>query len=188
MAVCLRESAMDTVDESVGLVELPPQLGALPAMKRCPAHRDTTITLGFYPLQLRDISTRYSSNDPSISRACAVDASSTMTASSQSQFGFARRDTHRRSGCPPVLPVDRCPFLPQASVMAEISEDLLIAEVKRRLTSKYAHIPAVEVSTAIQRVYAQFEQSPIRDFVPLLVERRAGAELAKQKEPVAASL
>jgi hypothetical protein len=52
MATCLRESAMDTVDESVGLVELPPQLGALPAMKRCPAHRDTRITLGFYPLQL----------------------------------------------------------------------------------------------------------------------------------------
>jgi hypothetical protein len=72
--------------------------------------------------------------------------------------------------------------------MAEISEDLLIAEVERRLTSKYGHIPGVEVSTAIQRVYAQFEQSPIRDFVPLLVERRAGAELAKQKEPVAASL
>jgi hypothetical protein len=40
---------MDAVDESVRLVELPPQLGALPAMKRCAAHRDATITLGFYP-------------------------------------------------------------------------------------------------------------------------------------------
>ena len=72
--------------------------------------------------------------------------------------------------------------------MAEISERLLIAEVERRLTNKYAHIPTDQVSTAIQRVYAQFEQSPIRDFVPLLVERRAGAELATLKEPVAASL
>jgi hypothetical protein len=35
-------------------------------------------------------------------------------------------------------------------------------------------------------VYAHFEQSPIRDFVPLLVERRAGAELATLKEPAAA--
>jgi hypothetical protein len=72
--------------------------------------------------------------------------------------------------------------------MAEISEDLLIAEVERRLTNKYAHIPIEQVSTAIQRVYAKFEQSPIRDFVPLLVERRAGAELAKLKQPAAASL
>jgi hypothetical protein len=72
--------------------------------------------------------------------------------------------------------------------MAEISEDLLIAEVERRLTDKYAHIPTDQVAIAIQRVYAQFEQSPIRDFVPLLVERRAGAELAKLDEPVAASL
>jgi hypothetical protein len=62
--------------------------------------------------------------------------------------------------------------------MAEISEGLLIAEVERRLTNKYAHVPTDQVCTAIQRVYAQFEQSPIRDFVPLLVERRAGAELA----------
>ena len=72
--------------------------------------------------------------------------------------------------------------------MAEISEDLLIAEVERRLTNKYAHIPTGQVSTAIRRVYAQFEQSPIRDFVPLLVERRAGAELATLKESVAAPL
>ena len=88
----------------------------------------------------------------------------------------------------PEVLVDRCPFLTQASLMAEISEDLLIAEVERRLTNKYAHIPTGQVSTAIRRVYAQFEQSPIRDFVPLLVERRAGAELATLKEPVAASL
>jgi hypothetical protein len=78
--------------------------------------------------------------------------------------------------------------------MAELSEHLLIAEVERRLTRKYAHIPTDQVSTAVQRVYAQFEQSPIRDFVPLLVERRARAELATQaelstqKEPVAAAL
>ena len=72
--------------------------------------------------------------------------------------------------------------------MAEISEDLLIAEVERRLTNKYAHIPADQVSAAVQRVWAQFEQSPIRDFVPLLVERRVSAELATLEEPVAASL
>jgi hypothetical protein len=52
MAACLRESAMDAVDESVCLVELPPKLGTLPAMNRRAARGDATITLGFYPLQL----------------------------------------------------------------------------------------------------------------------------------------
>lgn len=43
---------MDAVDESVRLVELPPKLGTLPAMKRCAARRDATIALGFDPLQV----------------------------------------------------------------------------------------------------------------------------------------
>jgi hypothetical protein len=43
---------MDAVDKSVRLVELPPQLGPLPAMKRCASRRDVPIVLGFYPLQL----------------------------------------------------------------------------------------------------------------------------------------
>jgi hypothetical protein len=69
--------------------------------------------------------------------------------------------------------------------MAEISERLLIAEVERRLTSKYTQIPQDQIYAAVQNAYARFEQSPIRDFVPLLVERHAGAELAKLREPVA---
>ena len=63
--------------------------------------------------------------------------------------------------------------------MAEISEQLLIAEVERRLTNKYAQLPPDRISSAIQNdAHVRFEQSPIRDFVPLLVERRAHAELA----------
>ena len=75
------------------------------------------------------------------------------------------------------------------SDVAEISEHLLIAEVQRRLTSKYAHLPQDQVSTAIESAHARFNQSRIRDFVPLLVERRARTELAKlgQQEPVAAA-
>jgi hypothetical protein len=62
--------------------------------------------------------------------------------------------------------------------MAEISEQLLIAAVQQRLTSKYAQLPPDRISSAIQHAHARFEQSPIRDFVPLLVDRRARAELA----------
>jgi hypothetical protein len=62
--------------------------------------------------------------------------------------------------------------------MAETTEQLLIAEVERQLTSKYAQLSPDRISTANQHAHARFEQSPIQDFVPLLVERRARAELA----------
>jgi hypothetical protein len=35
------------------------------------------------------------------------------------------------------------------------------------------------VSSAIHVAHARFEQSPIRDFIPLLVERRARVDLAE---------
>jgi hypothetical protein len=63
--------------------------------------------------------------------------------------------------------------------MAEISEQRMVEEVERRLADKYADVPAERISAIVQSAYAQFEQSPIRDFVPLLVERRARAELAE---------
>jgi hypothetical protein len=63
--------------------------------------------------------------------------------------------------------------------MADLSEQAAMAQVEGRLTSKYADLPADRVSMAIQQAHARFEQSKIRDFVPLLVERRARAELAK---------
>jgi hypothetical protein len=34
------------------------------------------------------------------------------------------------------------------------------------------------VPSIVQAARARFDESPIRDFVPLLVERRAGTELA----------
>lgn len=84
--------------------------------------------------------------------------------------------------------VDRWRVRAEAVGVAEISEQLLIAEVERRLTSKYAQmISPDQISTAVQKAWARFEHSRIRDFVPLLVERRARAELAKLSEFVAAS-
>jgi hypothetical protein len=71
--------------------------------------------------------------------------------------------------------------------VAEISEELMIADVERRLTSKYGHLPPEQISAAVERARARFEQSPIRDFVPLLVERHARAELTKPRQPAAVS-
>ena len=84
--------------------------------------------------------------------------------------------------------VDRWRVRAEAVGVAEISEQLLIAEVERRLTSKYAQMISLDqISTAVQKAWARFEHSRIRDSVPLLVERRARAELAKLSEFVAPS-
>src|SRR4029078_6386156 len=61
----------------------------------------------------------------------------------------------------------------------------MIADVERRLTSKYGHLAPERISAAVERARARFEQSPIRDFVPLLVERHARAELTKPRQPAA---
>jgi hypothetical protein len=61
--------------------------------------------------------------------------------------------------------------------VSSLSEQLALAQVKERLTSTYADVPPEQVSSVIQSVHARFEASKIRDFVPLLVERRARREL-----------
>lgn len=62
--------------------------------------------------------------------------------------------------------------------MADLSEQAALAKVVDRLTNQYSALPPDRVSAAVLRAYALFEQSRIRDFVPLFVERRARVELA----------
>ncbi|WP_244899092.1 three-helix bundle dimerization domain-containing protein [Mycobacterium fragae] len=54
-----------------------------------------------------------------------------------------------------------------------------IDAVQRRLAQKYAEFPHDHVAAVVQRVYARFKRSTVREFVPSLVERRAGEELAR---------
>jgi CRISPR/Cas system-associated exonuclease Cas4 (RecB family) len=54
-----------------------------------------------------------------------------------------------------------------------------IDAVQRRLAQKYAELPHDHVAAVVQHVYARFNQSTVRDYVPLLVERRAGEELTR---------
>lgn len=66
----------------------------------------------------------------------------------------------------------------EAVSVAKISEQTSVAEVHARLTRMYPHFAPEEIAATVARVYARFDQSRIRDYVPLLVERRARAELA----------
>ncbi|BDB45366.1 MULTISPECIES: three-helix bundle dimerization domain-containing protein [Mycobacterium] len=63
--------------------------------------------------------------------------------------------------------------------MIETAEERLIIQVERRLTASYRHLRREQIAVAVRSAHAAFDRSPIRDFIPLLVERRARAELAQ---------
>ncbi|HTZ13615.1 MAG TPA: hypothetical protein VMC78_08335 [Mycobacterium sp.] len=56
-------------------------------------------------------------------------------------------------------------------------ERLVIDEVEQRLARKYAALPHDHIVAVVQHAYLQFRTSRVRDFIPLLVERRADEEL-----------
>jgi hypothetical protein len=56
-------------------------------------------------------------------------------------------------------------------------ERALISGVQRRLAKKHATLPVDHIAAVVQHAYAQFQSSRVRDFLPLLVERRAEEEL-----------
>jgi hypothetical protein len=60
-----------------------------------------------------------------------------------------------------------------------LSEQQIIDELAGRLVDVYAGIEPKHVSRIVHEEYARFEGRPIRDFIPLFVERKAKAELSK---------
>lgn len=72
--------------------------------------------------------------------------------------------------------------------MPEMSEQVQIAEVERRLAGRYTLVPPDEVSAVVRDAHKLFHQSRIRDFVPLLVERRTREDLAHWRLPVTVSM
>ena len=74
------------------------------------------------------------------------------------------------------LPFQR--FKRKLILMADLSEQTALAQVEERLSSTYDQLPRSTVADAVRDAQAAFEGRPIRDFVPLLVERRARALLS----------
>jgi hypothetical protein len=58
-------------------------------------------------------------------------------------------------------------------------ERALIDAVEHRLAQRYEQFPRHHVAAVVQQTYARFNQSRVRDFIPLLVERRASEELTR---------
>ena len=61
--------------------------------------------------------------------------------------------------------------------MIELSEQTIIDQVADRLTSKYPTVTPESLTAVVQSVHARFDGRPVREYVPLLVERFAGDEL-----------
>jgi len=59
----------------------------------------------------------------------------------------------------------------------ELSEQTVIDEVVARLSSRYPAISKETVESIVHDVHARFDGRPLRDYVPLLVERSARSEL-----------
>jgi hypothetical protein len=51
------------------------------------------------------------------------------------------------------------------------AEDVAMRRLMERLTQVFPEVPEAEISRAVQGRYHDFDNSPVRDFVPVLVER-----------------
>ena len=65
--------------------------------------------------------------------------------------------------------------------MASEDEVKAVSEVTQRLAVFFPDVNVVDVEHAVHRSYEQFTGSPIRDFVPVLVERMARDQLLAKR-------
>jgi hypothetical protein len=63
--------------------------------------------------------------------------------------------------------------------MNELTEERVIDQLADRLVPIYPAIGPDQVSRVVHEEYTRYEGSPIRDYIPLLVERHAKEELDK---------
>ena len=64
-----------------------------------------------------------------------------------------------------------------------MDEHALLAEVVERVAGRYPTLPPGIVNDVVHDVYAKFDGAPVREFVPLLVEREALGALSEHFVP-----
>lgn len=64
-------------------------------------------------------------------------------------------------------------------IMIEVSEQQIIDQLTGRLVHIYREVEPDRISQIVHQEHGRFDGRPIRDFIPLFVERNAKAELAK---------
>lgn len=63
------------------------------------------------------------------------------------------------------------------AVLNPEDEVIAVTMIAERLEASFPDVPAVVVQHVVNRSYEQFDGRPIRDFVPVLVERMARNDL-----------
>lgn len=56
----------------------------------------------------------------------------------------------------------------------------MIDQVVERLAAAFGDLPVEDVETVVRTTHERFRDSTVREFVPLLVERRSRAELSRK--------
>ncbi len=62
--------------------------------------------------------------------------------------------------------------------MIELSEQTIIEQLVERLTSHYPTVSRDTVAAVVQENHARFQGRPLREYIPLFVERSARRDLA----------
>jgi hypothetical protein len=63
--------------------------------------------------------------------------------------------------------------------MNELTEEQVIDQLADKLVPAYPDVEPHRVTRVVEQEYARYEGSPIRDFIPLLVERHVKEKLDK---------
>ena len=63
--------------------------------------------------------------------------------------------------------------------MNEVTERCALAEIERRLLQDFPGATPADVDAVVRRAHARFDSSPIRDFIPLFVEKHARQHLVQ---------
>ena len=67
----------------------------------------------------------------------------------------------------------------QSLGVIELTEQTIIEQLVARLAEKFPAVSGDKVAEVVNARYARFNDRPIRDFIPLFVERGARSDLAQ---------
>ena len=68
-------------------------------------------------------------------------------------------------------------------VVRSLDEQAVLGEVVERLAGRYPTLPPDAINDVVHDLHAKFDGAPIREFVPLCVERRAHTALNELSVP-----
>jgi hypothetical protein len=67
----------------------------------------------------------------------------------------------------------------ETSGVIDTSEHTIIEQLVERLAQKYPALPTETISAVVRQNHTRFDGRPVRDYVPLFVERGATQQLSR---------